>query len=504
MTATPAPTAASSARIPARSAGLKLLLVCGLALLMSIPALLVFGVLDGRTQRAREVAAEIGGRVGGPQTFLGPVIAVPYVKPAPPPQPVPPGTVAPPPPQPEAGVFVIFPETGQATVNTRIEARSRSLFNVPIYQSDVGFRAAFDLRQPPTLQGATLDWNNAELLIGASDTRGALSDIIVDAAGRRMSLTPAATVSDLQLSAPTDQPGTVSGGGERALRFSGAPAGAFAQPGAAFTVASQMRFSGAQRVAVLPFAKTTQVSLQGDSTRSNVTIDPSFDGGPLPTSRNVDAGRFDATWSMPFVARGVPGSGDYSAIARLGPGAMGVSLIEPANPYQAVERSLKYALMFVGLVFLTFFVFETTTSRRVHPAQYILIGLAQIIFYLLLLAIAEQLGFDIGFLIAALATVSLISAYAWVVFDSRRQGIRAAVIFSLLYAGIYVLMRLEELALLVGSVAAFLAIAAVMWFTRRIDWYGMTEATPRPRVEQPPMRSTGAAPPTQPNIAPSV
>jgi len=157
-----------------------------------------------------------------------------------------------------------------------------------------------------------------------------------------------------------------------------------------------------------------------------------------------------------------------------------------------VERSLKYALMFVGLVFLTFFVFETTTSRRVHPAQYVLIGLAQIIFYLLLLAIAEQLGFDLGFLIAAVATVGLISAYAGVAFDSRRQGLRALLVFSLLYAGIYVLMRLEELALLVGSVAAFLAIAAVMWFTRRIDWYGMTEGPPKRRFEQPP---TPAAPP---------
>jgi len=329
MTATPP---SGSVRIPARSAGLKLLLVCGLALLMTIPALFVFGVLGGRTQRAAEVADEIGGRVGGPQTFLGPVIAVPYTKAAPAPQLLAPGQLAPAPPPPETGVFVIFPERGRATVNTRIEARSRSLFNVPIYQSDVAFGAAFDLRQVAPSAGAALDWAKAELLIGASDTRGALSDILVDAAGRRLSLTPASTVSDLQLAAPGDQAGTVSGGEGRALRFSGAPAGAFAGPGAVFDVASRMRFSGAQRVAVLPFAKTTSVALTGDSTRSSVTIDPSFDGGPLPLTRNVRSGRFDATWSMPFVARGVPGTGDYSSIGRLGPGAMGVTLIEPPTP----------------------------------------------------------------------------------------------------------------------------------------------------------------------------
>lgn len=172
MTAQP-PAPPPAPKVPARSAGLKLLLVCGLALLMSIPALFVFTVLDGRTQRAAEVARDIGGRVGGPQTFLGPVIAVPYAKPAPPPAPVQPGQVAAPPAQPERGVLVVFPERGSATVNTRIEARSRSLFNVPVYQSDVAFRAAFDLRQVAPPQGATLYWDNAELLVGASSTRRA-------------------------------------------------------------------------------------------------------------------------------------------------------------------------------------------------------------------------------------------------------------------------------------------------------------------------------------------
>ena len=155
-----------------------------------------------------------------------------------------------------------------------------------------------------------------------------------------------------------------------------------------------------------------------------------------------------------------------------------MSFVEPADPYQSVARSLKYALMFVGLVFLAFFLFETAQGRRVHPAQYVLIGLAQIVFYLLLLSIAERLGFDAAFLIAAGATVGLISAYAGWVFESRRQGLVALAAFSLLYALIYVLMRLEDLALLVGALASFAAIAAVMYFTRRIDWYGSSQARP--------------------------
>ena len=130
--------------------------------------------------------------------------------------------------------------------------------------------------------------------------------------------------------------------------------------------------------------------------------------------------------------------------------------------------------MFIGLVFLAYFLFESMARRRVHPAQYVLIGLAQLIFYLLLLSIAERVGFDLAFLVSAGATVALISAYAGWVFESRRQGLIALAAFSTLYVLIYVLMRLEDFALLVGALTSFAAIAAVMYFTRGIDWYGVT------------------------------
>jgi len=147
--------------------------------------------------------------------------------------------------------------------------------------------------------------------------------------------------------------------------------------------------------------------------------------------------------------------------------------VDSTNPYQAVTRSLKYALLFIGVVFLAYFLFEATSDTRVHPAQYVLVGLAQIIFYLLLLAIAERIGFNWAFLVAAVATVALIGWYAGAVFKSRQRQYAAIAAFSLLYALIYVLMSLEDFALLVGAVAAFVAIAAVMWFTRNLDWYGL-------------------------------
>ena len=125
----------------------------------------------------------------------------------------------------------------------------------------------------------------------------------------------------------------------------------------------------------------------------------------------------------------------------------------------------------MGLLFLSYFIFEVTTGKRVHPAQYLLVGIAQIIFYLLLLSLAERIGFDLGFLVAGAATVILLSANAGWIFRSRPQGIRALAIFTSLYGLIYMLLRLEDNALLVGAIASFAAVTGAMYFTRFIDWY---------------------------------
>jgi inner membrane protein len=441
-----------AARIPTRSMGLKLLLVCALALLMSVPALFVFALLMDRTHRAEQVTREVGQLVGGEQSFLGPVIVVPYQVPA-----------ATPGQPPTLGVYVVFPARADAAVDARTEVRRRSLFQVPVFTADLDFRASFDLTGVPLHlpAGATPDWSRAQLLVGVSDPRGAQNDIVVTAGGKTFSLAPA--------SALADETPEVGGG----LRFFGAEAGELIQPGAKFDARARLRFTGAKRLAVLPFGKATTLRMTSD------WPNPSFDGGFLPAKRQITDHGFTASWSVPFIARGVPAAGGRDLLAKLAPTDLGVSFVQPTDPYQSVGRSLKYALLFVGLVFLAYFLFETRNRRRVHPAQYVLIGLAQVIFYLLLLSLSEQVGFDLAFLIAAGATVCLISAYAGWVFASRAQGAVALAAFSVLYGLIYVLMRLEDEALLVGAVASFAAIAAVMYFTRRLDWYGVTDQAAR-------------------------
>lgn len=429
--------------VRSKSMGLKLIVVCGLALVMTIPALYVQGLLEERTRRAADVLQEISAHVGGQQTFLGPTLAIPYTFPV----------------QLEgfprkSGTYLIFPARASAIIKTTTEERRRSLFRVPVFQADLKMAAVFDLTgaRPALPEGAQLDWSRAQIVAGAGDARGALADATVMMDGKTSTLTPV-----------TDPP-------LKNLSLFGAGVAGIARPDAQFSVTSELRFSGAQHMALLAYGKTTHLTAQGD------WPSPGFDGGFLPVTRSVSSHGFSAEWSVPFIARGVPPEGPAENMTGLDATALGVSFVEMADPYQSVNRSLKYALLLLGLVFLSYFVFEVTAGKRLHPAQYILVGIAQIIFYLLLLSFAERMGFDFGFLIAGAATVSLLSANAGWIFSSRLQATRAFAIFSFLYVLIYLLLRLEDNALLVGAMASFLAISAAMFFTRNIDWYSSTNA----------------------------
>lgn len=435
------------------SMGFKLIVVCGLAVLMTIPALLVFALVNERRSRADEVTSEISRNVGGKQTFLGPTLAVPFEIP---PQSQNDQTVH--------GTYLIFPAQATAALKTNTEERYRSLFRVPVFKADVKLDAAFDLSGVPAAapQGAVLDWSRAEIVVGVTDARGALSDALLTVDGKGTTMVPAQTSGHISVGG--DQ------GHEINLTLFGANAGGMAKPGVQFKVSSTLRFSGAQRIAILAYGKTTHVAAQGDWSS------PGFDGGFLPVERAVSKSGFTAEWSVPFIARGVRAEGPDNTITGLQATDLGISFVEVADPYQSVNRSLKYVPLFLGLVFLAYFIFEVTSGKRVHPAQYILVGFAQIIFYLLLLSLAERIGFDFGFLIAGGATVVLLAVNAGWIFASRAHGLRALVIFALLYGLIYMLLRLEDNALLVGAVASFLTVAAAMYFTRFVDWYSTNPA----------------------------
>jgi inner membrane protein len=419
-----------------------------LALVMVIPSFFVADLVEDRTKREADVIKEISAHVGGQQTFLGPTLAIPYT--------IPPqsSTAAP-----LRGMYLISPVKASAVVKIATQERRRSLFKVPVFQADSRFDASFDLAGVPNAapQGAVFDWNRAELIVGVSDPRGALADATLTTGGKTYTLVPPEIAQNISFGADQNS--------QLKLTLFAAKVQGIAKTDSQFDVTTALRFSGAQRIAVLAYGKTTHLSAQGD------WPSPGFDGGFLPVTRTVSAKGFTAEWSLPFIARGVRAEGQSESITGLDSTALGVSFIEVADPYQSVNRSLKYILLFLGLVFLSYFIFEVTTGKRVHLAQYILVGVAQIIFYLLLLSLAERIGFGWGFLVGGAATVILLSANAGWIFGSRLQGTRALAIFSLLYGMIYLLLRLEDNSLLVGAIASFLAVAIAMYFTRKLDWY---------------------------------
>jgi inner membrane protein len=347
------------------------------------------------------------------------------------------------------------------------------LFKVPVFQANLLLDAAFRLTGVPAAArlGADLDWSRAEVVVAVTNPHGALADATLTADGKTIALMPARIAQELNIGA--DQSGRIK------LSLLGAPIDALAKPNAQFNVTSSLRFSGAQRLALLSYGNATHLSARGD------WPNPGFDGGFLPIRRTVARNGFTADWSVPFIARGVRAEGPTDSITALEATALGISFVEVADPYQSVSRSQKYVLLFVGLVFLSYFVFEGTSGKRLHPAQYILVGIAQIIFYLLLLSLAERIGFDAAFLIAGASTVALLSTNAAWVFSSRLQGVRAVVVFGLLYALIYVLLRFEDNALLVGAIASFFAVGATMYFTRRIEWYRPIVPPPLPSTPRP-------------------
>jgi inner membrane protein len=428
--------------------GVKLMVICALALLMIIPVLFVEGLVEDRTKRAADVVREISAHVSGQQIFLGPTLAIPYS--------IAPRSLV------DAGkhgMYLVFPTQASGVIKVATEERRRSLFKVPVFQADLRLDATFDLTGVPAAAppNAELDWSRSEIVVGVSDARGALADATFSTEGKTSTFAPADIAQNITIGGDPNSQVKLTLFGVKVADI---------KANAHFSVQSALRFSGAQRIAVLAYGKTTHLAVEGE------WASPGFDGGFLPTTRTVSGNGFTAEWSVPFIARGVRAEGQADTIFGLDATELGVSFIEVADPYQSVNRSLKYAPLFLGLVFLTYFAVEATTGKRVHLAQYVLVGVAQTIFYLLLLSLAERLGFGFGFLLAGAATVILLSANAGWVFSSRPQGIKAFVVFSLLYVLIYLLLRLEDNALLVGAIASFLAVASVMYFTRKIDWYG--------------------------------
>lgn len=437
----------------ARGPGLKFLLVAAITLVMAVPLFFTFTILADRQNYAQTAQTDVERGWGGPQTLAGPLLAVPYSFSA--------TTFA-------NGtgstidarqVAIFLPRRLTANIDSQTRVRARGIFGVNVYTATVTLKGTFqrpDFAQVG-LAPTSIAWDRALLVMPVSDLHGLSENVTVlwDTARTAIGF----------------------GSGLQIASLSGISASVPVNPEATeipFEMTVKLR--GTRELSLAATAGDTTVTAQGDWPH------PSFQGNFLPLSHEVNARGFKAEWRVPHLARTLPQAlRGTEALERgaLASTTFGVSFVEPVNFYLLVERALKYAMLFIGLVFLSFFLIETLSNARIHGVQYFLIGGAQVVFYLLLLSFAEQVGFDFAYLIAASATVLLISAYA---LSALKAVARAAIVFAVLgalYTLLFMLLKQEDHALVIGACAAFAAIAVTMYVTRNIDWYA---ATPKPSI----------------------
>jgi inner membrane protein len=230
--------------------------------------------------------------------------------------------------------------------------------------------------------------------------------------------------------------------------------------------AFELSLHGGDSVSFLPLGDETTVHIRSPWTS------PNFNGSYLPVRRALGPDGFDAEWRVISMARPYPqrwtdGEVEPQVVAASG---FGVSLMTPVDTYQKVTRALKYGLLFLVLPFCTLFFFEVFSRRRIHPLQYLLVGLADCVFYLLLLSLAEHVSFTIAYAIAAGACTGLVTAYAVAVVKSR-TGILMLPVLGTAYGFLALVLSSEDNALMLGAVGLFLLLGAVMFLTRRVDWY---------------------------------
>lgn len=433
-----------------RSVAVRLLVMAFLLAALMIPLAMTSSLVGERTARRDEAVAEISKTWGGSQTVGAPVLVVPYRL-----------RQAASGDQPAAvrtEYLVQLPELLAVTGRVSPEARRRGAFEAVVYEAALEFSGRFAPIDAAALglDEADVVWDAAVVALGVTDPRGLSPDIRVTWAGASLPLVPG-----VPRRAPFD------------AGIQSAPGAVSLVPGAAVAFSASLAVKGTRDLRLLPLGDSTRLSLQGGWPH------PGFVGAALPDSRRVDATGFEAGWDVAYFARGYPSAWIHSRVdaeqlpALVAASAFGVSLANPADVYQQAERAVKYAPLCIVLTLAVAFLWEVTRGRLVHPVQYLFVGFGLVLFYLLLISLAEHVRFDLAYVLAALASVGLIAWYWRWVLGGLGSGLAMGGALSLLHGYLFVLLRLEDYALLAGASGLFVMLTVVMYMTRRIDWFAL-------------------------------
>ncbi|MBT31727.1 MAG: cell envelope integrity protein CreD [Thalassobius sp.] len=416
----------------------KLISMAILILLLLIPANMVESLIREREYRRLDVINEISGTWGNDQTLTSAVLTVPYeiyftndkkevVT--------------------QTSYAHFLPENLQIKGEISPEKRYRSLYEVVVYVASLNVEGNFkniDFSEW-NIRPEDILWDKAYLSIGITDMRGIQEKILLQWNDTTLSLNPGIESNDViesgvSVKVPVNAASTN-------LDFS-----------------YSLTLNGSKTLSFIPLGEETNVSL------ISTWSDPSFMGAFIPDEKTINESGFTADWNVLHLNRNYPQKWRGESF-RINPSSFGVNLLVPVDHYQKSTRSAKYAVMFIALTFLIFFFVEILNRKRIHPIQYILVGLALCIFYTILVALSEHISFNMAYIASAIAVIALISLYASSFFKSTKLTLLCTLVLVILYGFLFTLLQLQDYALLLGSFGLFVTLAIVMYLSRNINWY---------------------------------
>lgn len=424
----------------------KALVIGFLTIILLIPGIMIQDLIRERQDRSVETIEKINAKWSNAQTICGPVLTIPYTTT-----------------QVDANnktvlqehTISITPENLNIDTQLFPEERYYGIYKTILYKSEIDLSGNFDKINYQKTDNSTIHWDQAYLTIGVSDLRGITENISFTLDNKQYPVEAAGNYDRLM-------------GKILVVSLNNADTLLTGQP---LNFNCKIKLNGSSNINFIPIGKTSKVHVAG------TWKSPGFIGNFSPEHTITENG-FDANWSVLRFNRSIPETWIDNQVETFEDASFGVNLIDPVNHYQQNMRSAKYAFMFIALTFVVFFFVEILTKKRIHPIQYLLVGIALILFYSLLLSISEQINFGIAYLIASIATIGLITVYTHSIFKNKVQTGGLAAMLCMLYIFLYVVLQLEDIALLIGSVGLFIILGIIMFFSRKINWYRQEEETP--------------------------
>jgi inner membrane protein len=422
-----------------------------LVFLLQIPIFQIDSLIDERRTTRDNAVYEVTEKWGRLQVLQGPLIVIPFVENVERYE----GTVRKL--EPKTFYATFLPENFDVDVKIDSEIRYRSIYGIPLYRAHIELKGDFD-REKIASAGKDLDlqWDKARLVIATADPKSVQKESFLKINREAVGL----------------EPGTGAGmAGQNGFH---APLN-LADPRQRLSFELSLVLGGSEGLYVAPVGRQSSIHMTSD------WKDPSFQGNWLPKERSVNEQGFDAKWEIPYLGRNYPQSWLYSGMEqqqKMHDSIVGVDLVFPLDTYGKTERSMKYELIFIGLTFVGFWLFEILSGIRIHPMQYLFVGGAICLFYLLLLSLAEHVGFIAAYFSAAAMVVSLVTAYAKILLHSKGRAALAGGGMTALYLFLLTLLQEQEHSLLAGSIGLFAILAAIMYLTRNVNWYNPAKDKP--------------------------